>query len=126
MRFLGGCMMKSAMRKMILFSLLFALMQAFPVQAAPEQRLALVIGNAVYGFSPLKNPITKRSALVPERVRLAIETFIHSSLEILGLLEKNEFDRHQNQKYRQNHRTYHLNLQNQNRKNRWRHRNHRH
>ncbi|MGV8059550.1 MAG: SUMF1/EgtB/PvdO family nonheme iron enzyme [Smithellaceae bacterium] len=53
--------MKSTRGRMIIFSLLLALLPANTSQAAPEQRLALVIGNAVYSFSPLKNPVNDAS-----------------------------------------------------------------
>ena len=49
------------MRRVVVFSLLFAFIPLSPAQAATEQRLALVIGNAVYGFSPLKNPANDAS-----------------------------------------------------------------
>ncbi len=74
--------MKSVMGRMILVSLLFALMQAFPAQAAPEQRLALVIGNAVYGFSPLKNPVNDASDIATSLQKLGFTVILKKNVNI--------------------------------------------
>lgn len=42
---------------LILFLMLLALSLPGIVTAAPEQRIALVIGNSAYSSGPLKNPI---------------------------------------------------------------------
>lgn len=75
-------MMKSAVGKVILCSLLFTLMQAFPAQAAPEKRLALVIGNAVYGFSPLKNPVNDASDIATSLQKLGFTVILKKNVNI--------------------------------------------
>ncbi|PKN76455.1 MAG: hypothetical protein CVU52_04740, partial [Deltaproteobacteria bacterium HGW-Deltaproteobacteria-10] len=74
--------MKSVMGRMILLSLFFTLLQAFPVQASPEQRLALVIGNAVYGFSPLKNPVNDASDIATSLQKLGFTVILKKNVNI--------------------------------------------
>ena len=74
--------MKSAIGRMIIFSLFFALLPAFSAQAATEQRLALVIGNAVYGFSPLKNPVNDASDIATSLQKLGFTVILKKNVNI--------------------------------------------
>ncbi len=74
--------MKSAIGRMILVSLLFALLQAFPAQAAPEQRLALVIGNSNYSSGPLKNPVNDASDIAVSLQKLGFTVLLKKNVNI--------------------------------------------
>lgn len=76
--------MKSALGRMIIFLLFFILLAVNKAQAAPaqEQRLALVIGNAAYEFSPLKNPANDASDIATTLQKLGFKVILKKNVNI--------------------------------------------
>ena len=55
--------------------------------AAAEQRLALVIGNAVYGFSPLKNPANDASDMAVSLQKLGFTVILKKNVNLKEMEE---------------------------------------
>ena len=55
-----------------IFLVLFTLIIIYPslLQAATEQRIALVIGNSAYSSGPLKNPVNDANAIAAKLKKL--------------------------------------------------------
>lgn len=74
--------MKSAEARMILFSLLLTVLLANPVQALPENRLALVIGNSTYSTGPLKNPANDASDIAVALQKLGFKVTLRKNINL--------------------------------------------
>lgn len=75
--------MKSATKRGIIFFLFFTLLSVNNTQVAQAQdRLALVIGNAAYGFSPLKNPANDASDIATSLQKLGFTVILKKNVNI--------------------------------------------
>lgn len=59
----------------ILFIIVFLCPSSLP--AAPEQRIALVIGNGAYSTDPLKNPANDATDMAAALKRLGFDVTLH-------------------------------------------------
>ncbi|MGA3208621.1 MAG: SUMF1/EgtB/PvdO family nonheme iron enzyme [Syntrophales bacterium] len=74
--------MDSLARKCIIGAIIFLVINIQNVLAADEQRLALVIGNAVYSFSPLKNPVNDASDIASSLHRLGFKVTLKKNVNL--------------------------------------------
>ncbi len=66
---------------------MFLLMIAVGGESAAEQRLALVIGNAVYGFAPLKNPVNDASDMAVSLQKLGFTVILKKNVNLKEMEE---------------------------------------
>ena len=75
--------MKSFLTRIIILSFLFILVTINPLQAATEQRIALVIGNSAYSSGPLKNPVNDATDITATLQRLGFSVIIKKNAKSL-------------------------------------------
>jgi formylglycine-generating enzyme required for sulfatase activity len=70
---------------LILFTLICLMVSGG--EALAEQRLALVIGNSVYGFSPLKNPVNDASDIAVSLQKLGFTVILKKNVNLKDMEE---------------------------------------
>ncbi|MGV8059734.1 MAG: caspase family protein [Smithellaceae bacterium] len=70
-----------------IFLVLFILVLIYPSSliAAPERRIALVIGNSAYSSGPLKNPINDASAIAAQLQKLGFTVILKKNANLRGM-----------------------------------------
>ncbi|MBN2570462.1 MAG: caspase family protein [Deltaproteobacteria bacterium] len=68
--------MKSFLTRIILLSILLTLITSYPLQAATERRLALVIGNSKHTSSPLRNPFNDATDMADVLKKLGFKVIL--------------------------------------------------
>jgi len=76
-------------RPIRIFIILFILVLIYPsaLPAAPERRLALVIGNSAYSSGPLKNPVNDASAMGSQLQKLGFTVILKKNADLRGMEE---------------------------------------
>ncbi len=74
--------------RILSFFLVFFLVSLTPVaQAAPEKRIALVIGNSAYSFGPLKNPVNDAADMAALLKKLGFSVTLKKNANIQEMIE---------------------------------------
>ncbi len=79
--------MNSSLKSFILCLCITLCAMAACGEAIAEQRLALVIGNAVYGFSPLKNPVNDASDMAVTLQKLGFTVILKKNVTLKEMEE---------------------------------------
>lgn len=77
--------MQSISIRIFLILLLLILINPSSVNAATEQRIALVIGNGAYSSSPLKNPINDATAMATQLQKLGFTVILKKNANLRGM-----------------------------------------
>ena len=79
--------MNSSLKSYTLCLFVFLCLIALGGEAIAEQRLALVVGNAVYGFSPLKNPVNDASDMAVSLQKLGFTVILKKNVNLKEMEE---------------------------------------
>jgi formylglycine-generating enzyme required for sulfatase activity len=83
----GENIMNSSLKSCTLCLFVFLCLIAPGGEAIAEQRLALVVGNAVYGFSPLKNPVNDASDMAVSLQKLGFTVILKKNVNLKEMEE---------------------------------------
>jgi len=79
--------MRSFLARILLLSLLYSFAASTPLQAATEQRVALVIGNGSYASSPLANPVHDATDMATSLKRLGFKVTLKKNAHLQDMEE---------------------------------------
>jgi len=77
----------STLMRFLVVCVMFGAALGYVRNAAAEQRIALVIGNAAYSASPLRNPVNDARAVAKSLNQLGFEVLLKTNLNLQSMVE---------------------------------------